>query len=72
MLSEESNISLLRFSYLNVIGAVIWIGSLKPLRHYPGIAYPQLINYSVYLLIGFILLASFPMLKIMFPKVKKP
>ena len=71
MLAGASGISLARFSYLNVIGAVIWIGSLTPLGYYLGKAYPQLINYSIYLLLGFIVLASFPMLKILFSKIKK-
>ena len=71
MLAGASGMSLVRFSYLNVIGAVIWIGSLTPLGYYLGKAYPQLINYSVYLLLGFIVLASIPMLKILFSKIKK-
>jgi len=71
MLAGASGISLARFSLLNVIGAVIWIGTLTPLGYYLGKAYPQLINYSIYLLFGFIILASIPMLKIMFSKIKK-
>ena len=71
MLAGASGISLIRFSYLNVIGAVIWIGSLTPLGYYLGKAYPQLINYSIYLLLGFIVFASIPMLKIINPFQKK-
>lgn len=71
MLAGASGISLARFSLLNVIGAVIWIGSLTPLGYYLGKAYPQLINYSIYLLFGFIILASIPMLKITFSKIRK-
>jgi len=71
MLAGASGISWVRFSYLNIIGAVIWIGSLTPLGYYLGKAYPQLINYSIYLLFGFIVLASIPMLKILFSKIKK-
>jgi len=72
MLAGASGISLVRFSYLNVIGAVIWIGTLTPLGYYLGRAYPQLINYSIYLLFGFVILASIPMLKILFSRIKKP
>jgi membrane-associated protein len=72
MLAGASGVPLVRFSFLNIIGAVIWIGLLTPLGYYLGKAYPQLINYSIYLLIGFVVLASFPMLKIMFSKAKKP
>ncbi len=71
MLAGASGISWARFSYLNVIGGVIWIGSLTPLGYFLGKAYPQLINYSIYLLFGFIVLASIPMLKILFSKIKK-
>jgi len=71
MLAGASGVPLGRFSFLNIIGAVIWIGSLTPLGYYLGRAYPQLINYSIYLLFGFIILASIPMLKIMLSKIKK-
>lgn len=63
----NAGISLIKFSYLNVLGAVIWIGFLTPLGYYLGKAYPQLINYSIYLLLGFVLLASIPVLKIINP-----
>jgi membrane-associated protein len=72
ILAGASGVKLVRFSFLNVIGGVIWIGSLTPLGYYLGKAYPKLMNYSIYLLFGFIILASLPMLKIMFSKVKKP
>jgi membrane-associated protein len=71
MLAGASGISLVRFSYLNAIGAVIWIGTLTPLGYYLGKAYPQLINYSIYLLLGFIVIASIPMLNIISPFRKK-
>ena len=71
LLAGASGISLVRFSYLNIIGAVIWIGLLTPLGYYLGKAYPQLINYSIYFFIGFIVLASFPLLKIINPFRKK-
>ncbi len=71
MLAGASRISLARFSYLNVAGAVIWIGSLTPLGYYLGKAYPQLMNYSIYLLLGFIVIASIPMLNIISPFRKK-
>jgi membrane-associated protein len=72
MLAGASGVPLVRFSFLNIIGAVIWIGLLTPLGYYLGKAYPQLINYSIYLLIGFVVLASMPMLKVVFSKEKKP
>lgn len=71
ILAGASGVSIIRFSYLNIIGAIIWIGSLTPLGYFLGKAYPELINYSVYLLIGFVVFASIPMLKIINPFRKK-
>ena len=71
MLAGASGLSFVKFSFVNIIGAVIWIGSLTPLGYYLGKAYPQLINYSIYFLIGIIVFASFPMLKILYPFRKK-
>jgi len=67
MLAGASGIPLLKFSYLNIIGAVFWIGLLTPLGYFLGDAYPDIINYSIYFLLGFIILASLPMLKIINP-----
>ncbi|MBL7966805.1 MAG: DedA family protein [Prolixibacteraceae bacterium] len=70
MLAGASGLSPVKFSYLNVIGAVAWIGLLAPLGYYLGHTFPEIINYSVYFLIGFVLIASAPMLKIMISKTK--
>ncbi len=71
ILAGASGFSLIRFSYLNILGAVVWIGLLTPLGYFLGQTYPQLVNYSVWFLIGFILLASLPTLKIFNPFQKK-
>lgn len=71
MLAGASGISAAKFSYLNVAGAVVWIGLLAPLGYFLGETFPQIINYSFYIFIGFVLIASFPMLKIIFPFNKK-
>lgn len=67
ILAGANGFRLLRFSYLNVLGAVIWIGILTPLGYYLGQAYPQLLKYSIWFLLGFVLIASLPTLKIMNP-----
>lgn len=67
ILAGANGFSLLRFSYLNVLGAVIWIGILTPLGYYLGQAYPQLIKYSIWFLLGFVIMASLPTLKIINP-----
>lgn len=70
ILAGASEIPLVRFSYLNVAGAVCWIGSLVPLGFYLGKTFPGIMQYSLYFLIGFIILASTPMLKILNPFTK--
>jgi len=71
MLAGASGIKLRKFSFLNIVGGVIWIGTLAPLGYFLGDAYPELINYSVYIMIGFLLLVSLPVLKIINPFHKK-
>ena len=62
MLAGASSISLKRFSLYNVLGAIVWIGSLAPLGYFLGNEFPQLIDYSAYFLIGFVVLASAPVI----------
>jgi membrane-associated protein len=71
MLAGASGISLYKFSGLNIVGAIVWIGTLTPLGYFLGEAYPEAINYSIYFLLGFVILASLPMLKIINPFQKK-
>ncbi len=67
ILAGANGFRLLRFSYLNVLGAVIWIGLLTPLGYYLGQAYPQLLKYSIWFLLGFVIVASLPAIKILNP-----
>jgi len=53
------------------LGAVTWVCTLVPLGYYVGKTYPDVMKYSVYILLLFIVIASLPMLKIMLMKVKK-
>jgi membrane-associated protein len=62
MLAGASRISLKRFSFYNILGAVIWIGTLAPLGYFLGTKYPQLMDYSIYFLVGFIVIASAPVI----------
>jgi len=72
MIAGATAISLRRFLLFNMAGAVSWVGSLVPLGYFIGKAYPGLINYSVYILLLFVAIASFPMLRIMFSRKQKP
>jgi membrane-associated protein len=71
ILAGASGFSLARFSSLNVLGAVIWIGLLTPLGYFLGQRYPQLMDYSIWFLLGILILASIPTLKIINPFKKK-
>lgn len=67
ILAGASGFPLARFSFLNVLGAVIWIGLLTPLGYFLGQKYPQLMDYSIWFLLGILVLASIPTLKIIHP-----
>ena len=71
MIAGASAFSFRRFLLFNALGAIAWIGTLVPLGYYIGKAYPGVINYSIYILLLFVAIASFPMLKIMFSKKPK-
>lgn len=59
------------FLLFNIMGALTWVCTLVPLGYFVGKAYPDVMNYSIYILLIFIVIASMPMLKIMFTKIKK-
>lgn len=65
MLAGATRIPAGKFSLLNITGAVIWIGSLMPLGYYFGKEYPEIMRYGVWILLGFIIVASIPALKIL-------
>jgi len=71
MLAGASSLSLKRFSVYNVLGAVIWIGTLTPLGYYLGEKYPGMMDYTIYFLLGFVVLASAPVITSVL-KLRKP
>lgn len=71
MLAGPSSFPLKRFLVFNFLGAVTWICTLVPLGYFIGKIYTDVIKYSTYILIVFVGIASFPMLKIMFSKKTK-
>jgi len=70
MIAGSTKFEFRKFLLFNFLGALTWVGTLVPLGYFIGKAYPNLMNYSVYILLLFILIASFPMLKIMLSKNK--
>ena len=71
MLAGATALPVRKFSILNIAGAILWIGSLTPLGYYLGTSYPGIMKYSIFFLLGFVLIASLPMLKIILPSRKK-
>jgi membrane-associated protein len=55
-----------RFILFDVLGALAWVGSLVPLGYFIGKAYPGVINYSIYILLLVVIIASFPVVKMIF------
>jgi membrane-associated protein len=68
MLAGATSFPFGRFLLFNGLGAITWVGSLVPLGYFIGKTYPGVIAYSPYILIIFIIIASSPMLKILFSK----
>jgi membrane-associated protein len=60
-----------RFLLFNLLGAIAWVGTLVPLGYFVGKTYPDVMQYSIYILALFIVIASIPMLKILFLNKKR-
>jgi membrane-associated protein len=71
MIAGATDFKFKKFLLFNLFGALAWVGTLVPLGYYIGKAYPDVMKYSIYILFIFIVVASLPMLKIMFSKIKK-
>lgn len=71
MLAGATGFPFRKFLLFNIFGAVTWIGTLVPLGYFIGKTYPSVINYSGYILVLFVVIASSPMLKILFTRKVK-
>lgn len=71
MIAGASGYKYKKFLLFNLAGALSWVCTLVPLGYYVGKAYPDVMKYSIYILLIFIVIASLPMLKIIFSKIKK-
>lgn len=67
ILAGASHLRVIKFSYYNVLGAAAWIGILTTLGYFLGDEFPGILRYSVFFILGFLLLASLPALKILKP-----
>jgi membrane-associated protein len=71
MIAGATSFSYRKFLLYNLLGAITWVCTLVPLGYFVGKAYPGVMDYSIYILIIFIVIASFPMVKIIFTGAKK-
>lgn len=71
MIAGASKYEFKKFLLFNILGALTWVCTLVPLGFFIGKTYPGVMNYSIYILLFFIIVASLPVLKIFFTKRKK-
>lgn len=72
MLAGAAKLKFKKFLLFNLFGSLTWVCTLVPLGYYVGKTYPGVMKYSIYIILLFIVIASLPMLKIMFSKIIKP
>lgn len=72
MIAGATSVPVRKFLLFNFLGSLAWVGTLVPLGYYIGKTYPEVLKYSVFIMIIFVGIASFPMLRILFSKVRKP
>jgi membrane-associated protein len=58
------------FLFSSASGALVWVCSLVPLGYYIGKTYPGIIDYSFYILLFIVLVASYPVIKLVFSRTK--
>lgn len=71
MIAGATGFSFKKFLLFNILGAITWVCTLVPLGYFIGKAYPDVMKYSIYIFFIFIIIASSPMIKILFSKIKK-
>jgi membrane-associated protein len=70
MTAGASGVELKKYIFFNILGGCIWVTSLITTGYLLGLYFPKIIHYSVWILIGFILLASSSALKILLTERK--
>lgn len=70
MIAGATNFHFKKFLLFNLLGAITWVCTLVPLGYFIGKAYPEVMKYSIYILLIFVAIASLPMLKILLSKTK--
>lgn len=63
ILAGVVEMNLKKFSLYNILGGIAWIGSLVLAGFYLGRRFPQLINYLEYIIIGFLVVTTFVLVR---------
>ncbi len=72
MIAGATRYNFRKFLLFNLLGSLTWVCTLVPLGYYIGKTFPGVMKYSVYIFLIFVVIASMPMLKILFNKNSKP
>lgn len=65
MLAGSSGYRFPKYVFMNISGAIVWIGLLTPIGYFIGQKYPNIMDYTLFILLGFVLMASIPALSIL-------
>lgn len=71
MIAGATHFNIRKFLLFNLLGAMTWVCSLVPLGYFIGKTYPDVMKYSVYIFIAIVIIASSPLIKLMFSKKKQ-
>lgn len=71
MLAGSSGYPVKRYSFMNISGAILWVGILVPIGFFVGRLYPEILKYKFFIPLVFILMASIPALTIILRKERK-
>jgi membrane-associated protein len=55
-----------RFLRYNIVGGVVWVASLVSLGYFLGSAYPKIADYYEWIIIGFIVITTIPLVRFYF------
>jgi membrane-associated protein len=64
MLAGASGFRFKRFLFYDTIGAIIWVSIIVSVGYFFGKEFPEVIDYTVYILIGIVIMASLLILKL--------
>ena len=71
ILAGISKMSYPKYLFLNITGAALWVGSLVGGGYYFGVRFPWIINYVHYVILFFLLITTFTVIK-GYLNIKKP